>query len=268
MEVIWSKGLHRRPFRFLTPFCRSTGGAFCRIPVGGTRFRRKGISMLPLTQFRIAAWRAPCAMRADTRSQTLDRKQMTDLYAVIGNPIAHSKSPSDPRGVRPQTGRTCAMNVPGTWKNSTHDVDQFREDGGRGLNVTVPFRERAFRLAGPLSDRARAAGAVNTLVVRDDGTYGDNTDGVGLVRDLGCNHLFDFGGAGPAARCRRAVRGVLRPLLGENPGNWSWPIDGVEGARTGRGRRCGTRNGEGCGPGRTGWASVRPDHQRHRGGPS
>ena len=144
---------------------------------------------------------------------------MTDLYAVIGNPIAHSKSPQIHAAFALQTGQDMRYErILGDLEEFEDDVGEFVSSGGRGLNVTVPFKERAFRLAGTLSDRAHAAGAVNTLVVRDDGLYGDNTDGVGLVRDLGCNHLFGFSGARVLLLgAGGAVRGVLRPLLGENP---------------------------------------------------
>lgn len=145
---------------------------------------------------------------------------MTDRYAVIGNPIAHSKSPQIHAAFARQTGEDLEYGILlGDLEEFDADVDQFREDGGRGLNVTVPFKERAFRYADRLSDRARAAGAVNTLAFDDLGTYGDNTDGVGLVRDLGCNHRFDFGGARVLLLgAGGAVRGVLRPLLDERPG--------------------------------------------------
>ena len=86
--------------------------------------------------------------------------------------------------------------------------------------MTVPFKERAFRLAESLSERACTAGAVNTLAARDGEILGDNTDGVGLVRDLGCNHLFGFAGARVLLLgAGGAVRGVLRPLLDEKPGS-------------------------------------------------
>jgi shikimate dehydrogenase len=95
------------------------------------------------------------------------------------------------------------------------DVRRFVAAGGRGLNVTVPFKTDAFALLDDLSDHARAAGAVNTLIVRDGGLLrGDNTDGIGLIRDLRINHGLELAdkrilllGAGGAAR------GVLRPLF-------------------------------------------------------
>ncbi len=145
---------------------------------------------------------------------------MTDLYAVIGNPIEHSKSPQIHAAFAAQTGQDMRYErILGDLEEFESDVEEFVAAHGRGLNVTVPFKERAFRLADSLSERARAAGAVNTLIVGDEGLRGDNTDGVGLVRDLGCNHLFDLAGARILLLgAGGAVRGVLRPLLEARPG--------------------------------------------------
>ena len=141
---------------------------------------------------------------------------MTDRYAVIGNPIAHSKSPAIHAAFARQTGQDMDY-VPllGSLDHFADDVRRFVDAGGRGLNVTVPFKQQAWALTGQRSLRAQSAEAVNTILVGDGGELrGDNTDGVGLVRDLTHNHGFDFTGrevlllgAGGAAR------GVLRPLL-------------------------------------------------------
>jgi len=145
---------------------------------------------------------------------------MTDQYAVIGNPIEHSKSPEIHAAFAAQTGQDMHYGcILGDLEDFEGDVADFFAAGGKGLNVTVPFKERAFRIADVLSPRADSAQAVNTLSMQEDGRVsGDNTDGVGLVRDLGCNHLFNFKdarilllGAGGASR------GVLRPLLEEGP---------------------------------------------------
>lgn len=145
---------------------------------------------------------------------------MTDRYAVIGNPIEHSKSPQIHRAFARQTGQDIVYEkILGDLEYFADDVREFFETGGRGLNVTVPFKEHAWRLADELSSRACSAGAVNTLIPLDNGRLrGDNTDGVGLVRDLADNNGFEFAGrrllllgAGGAAR------GVLRPLLEEGP---------------------------------------------------
>lgn len=145
---------------------------------------------------------------------------MSDHYAVIGNPIEHSRSPQIHTAFAAQTDQDMVYErILGDPVNFEDDVEAFVLAGGRGLNVTVPFKERAFRLADSLSARARAAGAVNTLIVGEDGLHGENTDGVGLVRDLGCNQLFDFAGARVLVLgAGGAVRGVLRPLLEEMPG--------------------------------------------------
>jgi shikimate dehydrogenase len=139
-----------------------------------------------------------------------------DRYAVIGNPIAHSKSPAIHSAFAAQTGQRLdygkLLVEPGGLADA---VEQFRRNNGRGLNITVPFKQDAYRLATRLTPRAQLAGAVNTLLLEaDGGLLGDNTDGVGLVRDLRDNHAIRISGkrvllvgAGGAAR------GVIGPLL-------------------------------------------------------
>jgi len=152
---------------------------------------------------------------------------MTDRYAVIGNPVSHSKSPwlhyEFARSTR-QDMDYRAIEAP--LDAFPHTVNAFRASGGRGANVTLPFKEEAFRLCTGLSERALAAGAVNTLVLDrtspvgdsalagDSIVWGDNTDGAGLVRDLEANLGFSLSGrrvllmgAGGAAR------GVVAPLI-------------------------------------------------------
>ncbi|MBD3671066.1 MAG: shikimate dehydrogenase [Gammaproteobacteria bacterium] len=138
----------------------------------------------------------------------------------MGNPIAHSKSPQIHAAFAKQTGQNIDYQAilvePGALDQS---IGNFQANGGKGLNITVPFKQDVLELADKLSERARLAGAVNTLRFEADGTlFGDNTDGAGLVRDLVHNHgrrLTDkeilILGAGGAAR------GVLEPLLQENP---------------------------------------------------
>jgi len=148
------------------------------------------------------------------------QQQAIDKYAVIGNPIEHSKSPQIHAAFASQTGQAISYTrLLGNPDDFAGDVRRFLAEGGRGLNVTVPFKEQAWRLADELSERARTAGAVNTLIRLDDNRLrGDNTDGVGLVRDLGVNQGFEL-------RAKRvlilgaggAVRGVVRPLLEERP---------------------------------------------------
>lgn len=143
---------------------------------------------------------------------------MTDRYAVIGNPIAHSKSPLIHAAFAAQTGQDIDYGrILG--EDFERDVRGFFTAGGKGLNVTVPFKEQAWALADELSPAAELAGAVNTLMLLADGRLrGDNTDGTGLVRDLLQNHgvvlagqrLLLLGAGG-------ASRGVLRPLLEQQP---------------------------------------------------
>lgn len=143
---------------------------------------------------------------------------MTDQYAVIGNPIAHSKSPQIHTLFAEQTGQDMHYDkILG--ESFESDVQAFFSAGGKGLNITVPFKEQAFDFADELTERAKTAGAVNTLILLDDGRVrGDNTDGVGLVTDLGCNHLFNFAGARILLLgAGGASKGVVRPLLEQSP---------------------------------------------------
>lgn len=144
---------------------------------------------------------------------------MADRYAVFGNPISHSKSPRIHALFAALTGQDMryeALLVP--LDGFAAAIQTFAAGGGRGANVTVPFKEEAFRLATQLTARARAAGAVNTLSFERDTVRGDNTDGIGLVRDVVANLAFPIRGqrvlllgAGGAAR------GVILPLLDESP---------------------------------------------------
>ena len=141
-------------------------------------------------------------------------------YAVVGNPVKHSKSPRIHSLFASQTGMDLAYAaIQLKPENFEAGVRKFFADGGAGLNVTVPFKEKAFLLADSCSERASLAPAVNTLCVDGDGALiGDNTDGVGLVRDIKGNHQFEI-------RQRRilllgaggAVRGALSALVAEDP---------------------------------------------------
>ncbi len=145
---------------------------------------------------------------------------MTDRYAVVGNPIEHSRSPEIHARFAAQSGEDMVYDKqrvePGQFQRA---ADAFFAAGGKGLNVTVPFKEDACRYAATLTARAGRAGAVNTLARQDQGgVLGDNTDGVGLVRDILDNlgwpvagrRLLVLGAGG-------AVRGVLEPLLAAAP---------------------------------------------------
>lgn len=132
---------------------------------------------------------------------------MTDKYAVIGNPIAHSKSPQIHKMFAGQTGQDISYEaILAPLDGFAATVLRLREEGYKGCNVTVPFKLEAFRLCSQFSGRARAARAVNTLMFDAAETIGDNTDGIGLVTDieqnLGCKLMFKevlLMGAGGAA---------------------------------------------------------------------
>lgn len=135
-------------------------------------------------------------------------------FAVFGNPIAHSKSPI----IHQLFAAQCGINLEYTREWAALDgfaaaLMRFRDDGGSGCNVTVPFKEEAARLATRPSARVRLARAANTLWFTADAIHADNTDGVGLVRDLsqhGVNlrsaRVLLLGAGG-------AARGVIAPLL-------------------------------------------------------
>jgi shikimate dehydrogenase len=144
---------------------------------------------------------------------------MTDYYAVVGHPIAHSLSPTIHREFARQTGQDLQYRkLLAPIDGFAEVVAAFRAGGGAGLNVTVPFKEQAFALSTQKTARALTAGAVNTLKFDNDEVFGDNTDGAGLARDLTQNLGVPISGkfvllmgAGGAAR------GVLAPLLQERP---------------------------------------------------
>ena len=147
---------------------------------------------------------------------------MTDRYAVFGNPIGHSKSPRIHALFAAQTRQDISYEAILADKDGfAAAIEAFRarhDAGARGANVTVPFKEEAFRLATVRTPRAEAAGAINTLSFDGAEILGDNTDGAGLVRDLKHNL-----GCDPAGRrilllgAGGAARGVILPLLLENP---------------------------------------------------
>lgn len=145
---------------------------------------------------------------------------MTDRYAVIGNPIAHSKSPLIHTEFARQTGQDISYtSVLATREGFVSAVGDFIGQGGKGMNVTVPFKEQAWKfLATDIAPRAASARAVNTLVFKDGKIIGDNTDGTGLLRDIEGNLGVPVAGrrvllmgAGGAA-C-----GVLPTLLSRHP---------------------------------------------------
>lgn len=145
---------------------------------------------------------------------------MSDAYAVIGNPIAHSKSPQIHHAFAQQFGHDIDYSTRLIAKDQLlQGIDQLIAEGIVGFNVTVPFKEAVWQWVPQKSDRARLAGAVNTVKVDSSGQhFGDNTDGVGLCHDLVNNHHIDLAqqrilllGAGGAAK------GVIAPLLHYQP---------------------------------------------------
>ena len=143
-----------------------------------------------------------------------------DRYAVFGNPISHSKSPQIHSAFAQQTGQNLVYTAElAEVENFEQAVKAFIKNNGKGINITVPFKLQAWQLATQRSARAERAGAVNTIIVRNDGSYfGENTDGIGLVRDLSNNHQIKLKqkkililGAGGA------VRGVIEPIMEKNP---------------------------------------------------
>jgi shikimate dehydrogenase len=156
------------------------------------------------------------------RSAIPDADAPEDRYAVFGNPVAHSKSPQ----IHTAFARACQENLryearlapPDGFAEAVRQFIQECAGYAKGVNVTLPFKEDAFRLADELTPRARAAQAVNTLSFHADRIIGDNTDGAGLARDLVDNLAFSptakrilLIGAGGAAR------GVIAPLLALRP---------------------------------------------------
>lgn len=144
---------------------------------------------------------------------------MTDQYAVVGNPIAHSKSPLIHAEFARQTGQDLVYDkILAPLDDFAGFLAGFQAMGGLGLNVTVPFKVEAFELATQLTERARLAEAVNTLKFEGDQILGDNTDGEGLVQDIlhGCGfsiagkRVLILGAGG-------ATRGILLPLIAQQP---------------------------------------------------
>jgi shikimate dehydrogenase len=144
---------------------------------------------------------------------------VTDRYAVIGNPVAHSKSPWIHARFAEQTGQDIAYgSVLAPLDGFGATVVELRSSGAKGANVTLPFKEEAFRLCSELSERARVAKAVNTLIFAGSTICGDNTDGCGLTRDLTVNLQFTIEGRSVLLLgAGGAARGVLLPLLDERP---------------------------------------------------
>lgn len=138
-----------------------------------------------------------------------------DRYGVMGYPVSHSRSPVIHRLFALQTGQNLQyelLQVPPEKLESA--LLQFQRTGGKGLNITLPHKNEVAKLVDRLSERAEVAGAVNTILFGDDGVVGDNTDGVGLLRDLQLNLNLPIDGANILILgAGGATRGIVRPLL-------------------------------------------------------
>lgn len=154
--------------------------------------------------------------------QAREHMSTVDHYAVFGHPIGHSKSPRIHTLFAEQTQQLIiyeAQDVPAEAFDTA--FENFFEQGGKGLNCTVPLKELAWQRAHALSERAHFSKAVNTLVLQENGSVlGDNTDGIGLVADLTNNHAIPLLnsrililGAGGASR------GIIGPLMEKSPAN-------------------------------------------------
>ena len=120
---------------------------------------------------------------------------MTPRYAVFGHPVAHSLSPRIHRAFARQLGLELDYErIEVAADGFAAALEAFARAGGAGANITLPHKEAAFALAEQVSERARRAGAANTLTRRNERWHGDNTDGAGLVRDLTERHRLDLRG--------------------------------------------------------------------------
>lgn len=142
-----------------------------------------------------------------------------DRYAVMGDPIDHSLSPRIHTLFAEQTGQALTYEAIQVDQGGlAQALGNFGASGGRGANITVPLKERAYALADELSDRARLAGAVNTLTLTEGRLIADNTDGAGLVADLTENLGWPLAGASILlVGAGGAARGVIAPLLEAGP---------------------------------------------------
>ncbi len=145
--------------------------------------------------------------------------QQIDRYAVFGNPIGHSKSPFIHTLFARQTNQSLTYTADcAPVGGFIEAVTLFFAEGGKGCNVTLPFKEEAYQFASRLTERAQLAGAVNTLKKLDDGEIiGDNTDGAGLVQDLLQHQVVLEGARILIIGAGGASRGVILPLLEQKP---------------------------------------------------
>ena len=144
---------------------------------------------------------------------------MLDRYGVMGYPVSHSRSPIIHRLFALQTGEKLQYELLQVApENLETAIRQFQRTGGKGLNITVPHKQAVVKLCDHLAERAATAGAVNTLSFRSGEIHGDNTDGIGLLRDLAVNHGFAIEGSNILVLgAGGATRGIVGPLLEMQP---------------------------------------------------
>jgi shikimate dehydrogenase len=161
-----------------------------------------------------AAAHAEADAEAHAAADLVVQSEGVDAYGVIGNPIAHSRSPSIHAAFALATGQSIVYErILAPADGFVATVDAFRAQGGRGLNITLPFKQDAYAYATERTPRAEAAGAVNTLVFGADGVLGDNTDGIGLLRDLARLGVSLAGASVLVLGAGGAARGALAALL-------------------------------------------------------
>ncbi len=148
-----------------------------------------------------------------------DKTIVIDRYGVMGYPVSHSRSPIIHRLFALQTGQNLQYELLQVQPEKLEQaVRQFQRTGGKGLNITVPHKRAVCRLCDQLSERASTAGAVNTLAFQDSEIFGDNTDGIGLLRDLVVNLGVNVEGANILILgAGGATRGIIAPLLEMQP---------------------------------------------------
>jgi shikimate dehydrogenase len=166
----------------------------------------------------------PTGIRAESETEKLGAmtsKATPDRYGLVGHPVEHSRSPLIHTVFARQTGQKLTYELidaePAAFETA---VRGFGAAGGKGLNVTVPHKEAAFALCNERSAAAQAAGAVNTITISSGRLRGDNTDGVGFIRDVTANQRQSLAGARVIVLgAGGAARGILGPLLAEQPGH-------------------------------------------------
>ena len=144
-----------------------------------------------------------------------------DVYGVVGNPINHSKSPKIHLLFGQQVGHDIYyQRISATDEKFVGTIERFFTEGGKGLNITVPFKEHAFQLADSLSNNAQSCGSVNTFTFSEDGRiHGESTDGTGLMKDLENNQISLENARVLILGAGGATRGIIPMLFGSSVGS-------------------------------------------------